>query len=68
MGVIKTSKSELRYQPYYPGHLGSMLAGRYVGYYGCIKDIIEDQSFLIHIPGYISKTYDSQGGKPPGDL
>ena len=37
-------------------------------YYGCVKAIIEDQSFLIHIPGYISKTYDSQGGKPPGDL
>ena len=23
---------------------------------------------MIHIPGYISETYDSQGGKPPGDL
>ena len=34
-------------------------------YYGYVKQIIEDRSLLIHIPGYPSKTPDSPGGKPP---
>ena len=66
MGVITTGKSELRYQPCYTGYLNRKYAHRLLSaLLGCVKDIIEDQSFLIHIPGYLSKTPDSQGGKPP---
>ena len=30
-----------------------------------VQNIVKDQSFLVHIPGYPSQTPDSQGGKPP---
>ena len=69
MGVIKASKSELRCQPYCPGYLNrKMHTGCSVCYFGYVQSIIKDQSFLIHIPGYLSQTPDSQGGKPPRDL
>ena len=67
-GCYKTGKPELRYQPSYPGYLNrkyackplSMFLRLYSGYHW--RQVLFDSYFGL------SKTYDSQGGKPPRDL